>query len=359
MVPCVMKAWVSLLLIFLGGASASANQKAECHSPDREAAGTGAVTMLAAHHTVNVQAAAPQQNQTKAKKSPKQIDVVEETSSSVVSQTKLEDIHMILFITTHLSDNHLRFFRECWPGLLNNSVLLRHADVLLFTSEEPPQDIIQDVFHDKNVRVERYMNPGYERGAMLAMETATTNDWFNGYDWMIRLNPDVLILEDEWLIKNMLDSEVDGIFADCLDHQCFKWCSQALINSDFFAVRPKHLVPESIPPENASTAPGHFKTAEFQVTAMFRNLVRQGRDRWLPGTHMAPDCRVRGPGAPVLHAHSVVDQCPLAKGQPEDRQIDFEFLPNASISDEDLEIFWQRFPPNASVSDKGYSDLIR
>ena len=32
------------------------------------------------------------------------------------------------------------------------------------------------------------------------------------YDWVVRLNPDVMLVRDDWLLKTMSDPTVDGIF---------------------------------------------------------------------------------------------------------------------------------------------------
>jgi len=245
----------------------------------------------------------------------KSLRAVRQHVSSFRKRKTLDNIRVLVYIPTHLPEAHVDFLRKCWPSLIDNSVLLQHADMLLFTAREPPSDVLQDGFRGKKVRVERYNNTGYQQGAMLAMETATVNRWFDGYDWIIHVNPDVLILDDEWLIKTMLDDGVDGIFANCFDYSpCSQNCFLSVVNSDFFAVRPLHLGPTSFTEVHASNA-------EFQVTAIFRDIVDQGRDRWIAGTNMKGSCRIRGHGVAVLHAHSVLSQCPLAKGQPENRDI--------------------------------------
>jgi len=237
-------------------------------------------------------------------------------SSSLPSLKGLDNIRVLVYITTHLPPAHMDFLRKCWPSIIKNSVLLQHADMLMFSGGSPPADILADSFMGKKVRVERYNNSGYQEGAMLALEAATAQRWFDGYDWVIRVNPDVLILDDEWLIKNMLDSGVDGIFADCTDTICSSHCTGSLVNSDFFAVRAEHLGPASF-----TGLQGTFSSAELQITEAFSKLIGQGRDRWIPNTNMQGACRIRGDGVPVLHAHSVVSQCPLAKGQPANRDI--------------------------------------
>jgi len=230
-------------------------------------------------------------------------------------QIPLEDIRVLLFITTHLPPEHVEFLQKCWPGLISNSALLQRADVLFYTAQELPSDLNTTVFQGKKLRVEHYENPGYQAGAMLAMEAATTQGWFDHYDWVIRVNPDVLILDDALLIKNMMDLGVDGIFADCHDGNYTMGRSEALVNTDFFAIRPSQFSPASFLQSK------EYKNAEFQMSDIVKGIIKNQRDRWIPGTNMHGKCRVHGPKVPVLHSHTVLSQCPLAPGQPEDRDI--------------------------------------
>merc|ERR1719195_695260 len=74
----------------------------------------------------------------------------------------LDNMRVLLFITTHVSPAHIEFLQKCWPAVISNSALLQHANVLIFSGGELPSDIVQTVFPDKNVRVERYQNSGYQ-----------------------------------------------------------------------------------------------------------------------------------------------------------------------------------------------------
>jgi len=228
----------------------------------------------------------------------------------------VEDLRVALFITTHLSAEHEQFLVECWPSVMSRSWLLQHAEVIFFTSRSPPEGLLQRAFPGKIVRVKHYINSGYEEGAMLAMEMATKGRWFDGYDWVIRVNPDVLILDDDYLIKNMLDNNVAGIFADCTDraNTCDKKCEKSRINTDFFAARGS-----AVGPAWFTELPKQFDNAENQATAAFQSIVQRGQDRWIKGTEQKNLCRVRGSGVPVLHDHSAVKMCPLAPHMPRDR----------------------------------------
>jgi len=228
----------------------------------------------------------------------------------------LTDLRIALFVTTQLSLSHEHFLEKCWPSIIGRSSVLQQAEVIFFTARSPPEGLLQRVFPGKSVRVEHYDNPGYEEGAMLAMEMATKGRWFDGYDWVIRVNPDVLILEDDFLIKNMLDSNVAGIFADCVDgaNNCDKKCEKGRINTDFFAARGS-----AVGPAWFTELPKKFDNAESQATAAFQSIVKRGQDRWIKGTAQGGVCRVRGKGVPVLHDHTVVTKCPLAPGEPKER----------------------------------------
>ena len=157
---------------------------------------------------------------------------------------------------------------------------------------ERQNQIMQGAFPNKTITIHRYSNPGYQLGAIFAMYEAMRQRWFDDYDWVIRLNPDVFIRRPAQLLEMMNDDEVDGIFIDCrarmrarkssLHAECAegKNCTRFdKIHTDFFAFRPKAMI-------NATFAPlVKYNTtinAELSITDYFRDhVVRYGRDRWL------------------------------------------------------------------------------
>ena len=112
---------------------------------------------------------------------------------------------ILLYLTTHLSQSHIKFLRYCWPTALSRSRELRQADVLVFDTSSRNQGeedkLLQSVFSpgmvnltiikaDKMAYKEaRLGTNGKQGGATLAMKEAVKNEWFKGYDWVIRLNP--------------------------------------------------------------------------------------------------------------------------------------------------------------------------
>ena len=170
---------------------------------------------------------------------------------------------------------HIDSLRYCWPKITTTADLCRKSDILLFTTKEVDKSTISKLWKPEKVRVELYNNPGYEAGSILALSRALEMRWFDGYDWVVRINPDVIIRDDHFILENMLDKGVDGIFASCsgVDYCKHPQCTQVQqVNTDFFAVRPRILSPGPVVHDNA----------EDTFTRMVMPTILAGRDRWLP-----------------------------------------------------------------------------
>lgn len=158
---------------------------------------------------------------------------------------------------------------------------------------------IENVFGHVDVTVHVRSNPGYNEGAILAMAEALEQGWFSSYDWVIRVNPDVLIRDDSFLLRSLHNDSIDGIFADCRDVPCpaGRGCANRLIHTDFFAVRPGAI------PRDAF-AGAQSQNAEVMASKVFSSIVAEQRDYWVPGAgpHRAM-CRIGGPASPVIHTH--------------------------------------------------------
>lgn len=213
---------------------------------------------------------------------------------------ELSEPNILIYVTTHMSENHLTALRYCWPridGLTSRTGLMGKADILFFTTSPPPKDVIQ-MLGPTRVHIETYVNPGYQEGATLAITEAIRNNWFDGYDWVIRINPDVIIRNDSWLLRTMNDTSVDAIFADCFSRTCTQRCTSNQVHTDFFAIRPS-VLPSAWEPPNSG--------AERAFATIAAPIIRTGRDRWLPFQTQRSICRVKGPF--VIHDHSYVETC--------------------------------------------------
>ncbi|EWM20359.1 hypothetical protein Naga_100877g2 [Nannochloropsis gaditana] len=228
--------------------------------------------------------------------------LVMETTSSI---HMVERNKSLFYVTTHLSPSHYQYLEKCWPSLLAKSQAYRQSDFVIFITKSNGSmidwNVINATFAGTKVTVHVVDNPGYQEGAMLAMTEAYRNHWFDGYEWVIRVNPDVLIRNDTFLLEGMRDPGIEGIFADCLDKPCptGKNCSDRLIHTDFFAIRPDAVSLEAILDADEKE-PG----AEPMARRAFSSIVWNGRDSWVPnaGPHMG-HCRIAGAMSPVIHPH--------------------------------------------------------
>ena len=239
-------------------------------------------------------------------------------------------MNILLYITTLYSDQHFAFLECCWPTLMERSELLPKMHVTVFSNNETavPEDRIDHVRHlfrsnptlnfeyaplaeIQKIKKQRIIKWN-QAGANLAMELAFRNNWFlvdqknTYYDWIIRINPDVLIRNSSWIAEKMRNPDIDGIFVKCRHDQ---------LHTDFFAVRPEVVVTnhrqfeyEQI--QNDSThGRNPFSTmvkgnAEKTAYQSFRPIQDSGRFAFLPDAPPTNGrCRIEAPS--VWHSHDI------------------------------------------------------
>ena len=195
---------------------------------------------------------------------------------------------VLLFITTHASDLHKWYLKSCWRQVIQSSRLIQNSDVFVYMNRNDTDAIqlLQETFqdthriknethnahtsklnHELTIHVKEQLPSGspermLQDGAMDAMKDAIRNGWFDNYDWVIRLNPDVIIRNETFLYDIILDGDnvqdltryniwnkynlnfkvenitrVKGIFINCR----YKGWTEYKIHTDFFAIRPEVL----------------------------------------------------------------------------------------------------------------------
>jgi len=180
----------------------------------------------------------------------------------------------LIFITTHMSRYHQIYLKECWVKLLKKRKIIKDADIMIFTTETPQW--LHEIF--PTAIIKKYKNPGYQEGANLALQKLMKYKWYDGYEWVIRLNPDVIIKSDDWLLKTMQNPKIHGIFDDCKDTGCkTSYCTSNLVHTDFFAVRASQMN------ENMFNNTIH-QNSEKLATKEFSEIIRLGHDAWIPRT---------------------------------------------------------------------------
>ena len=196
---------------------------------------------------------------------------------------------ILFFFSSYPKDEHLKHLIDVWSVC---SKQFQNADAIIYVGgfldplfKKKWEHAVSLLSFQKSTFIHDDWNPGYHEGAMYAIAHAQEQGWWDSYDWVIRLNPDVIIY-DAYILKRMLQyTSVWAIFANC-------WPSldRIQIHTDFFAIRPEHL------PRNAFSDWKNEKSAEKHATKVFVPLfVKNNRCGWIisRGTRT---CRVNGNG---------------------------------------------------------------
>jgi hypothetical protein len=264
--------------------------------------------------------------------------------------------NILLYITTHFSDQHVRYFHCCWPKLVTESPLISSAHILIAATNSTPVsetelEYLSDLFShnpsyqfrplpsDEMTKCDRYKNEsvrgnnplkkpvnykqclanqgvqvGFQHGWVYnTSRTLISSSGSNAhqhqssssvtFDWMIRINPDVLIRKSSWLLETMMSSQVQGIFAICNTRQ---------LHTDFFAVRPSSLLGTNTTSSSLLFSKMGIKANKLnhERTAYreFKHMLQDNdKHRLLPDVDPSEgSCRVRGESASVYHVH---DSC--------------------------------------------------
>jgi hypothetical protein len=233
------------------------------------------------------------------------------------------NVRILLFVTTIYSQKHQNYFKCCWPKLMEKSQLLKRADVMIFsnnmtelnsTTLEPTRQVFESNnnpnYHFEikfatntelqEIRDEKLKVNKFQRGANLGVKLGVSKQWFAPYDWVIRINPDVLIRNSTWIWETMQDSNVDGIFIQC--HERIP-----RIHTDFFAVRPRAMSVSAFAQMEFEQYSKTMLNHEITAHKAFQPILESNRYRYLPDVYPSNGfCRARGLHSPVYHAH---DSC--------------------------------------------------
>ncbi|KAL7535491.1 hypothetical protein ACHAWF_005184 [Thalassiosira exigua] len=208
---------------------------------------------------------------------------------------------VLLFVTTHMSGDHIWFLKSCWPKALSNSLLLRNADIAVYLNSGPQKrygaiQLLNNTFIGQNLTVHVRKFASKQKGAMMALSHAMLLHWFDDYDWVIRLNPDVIVRNDAFLVDTIQnDHSATALLINCDDT-----FNKTRAHTDFFAIKPSVLSREAFLLPSAGNAEIAF-TNDINETI----LAKEGH-RWIPNANpLTSQCRAADGRemheAPILH----------------------------------------------------------
>mmetsp|Transcript_4009 Transcript_4009/g.8487 ORF Transcript_4009/g.8487 Transcript_4009/m.8487 type:complete len:297 (-) Transcript_4009:106-996(-) len=249
------------------------------------------------------------------------------------SQPSANRGRVLLYLTTHFSQQHEMYLKYCWRNILTRSPLLQEADVAVLLNPNDAEkrkeamDVLKETFEDHNLVV--YLR-SYEdlvllemagtdysklnarqkarehdlemknTGALMAIYEPVRSQFFDGYDWVIRLNPDVIIRDDSFLRESMTDPSVSALLINCKF-----FVKNPLVHTDFTMIRPEFLREEYFPDRVIGAAEQTF------TQAIRRTVLDEKTMRWIPNTTPKSQrvCRA-GEGSdyfesPIVHEHAL------------------------------------------------------
>ena len=192
---------------------------------------------------------------------------------------------VLLYVTTHASELHLSFWRR-WPEMLSQAPLHDFDVFVYFTNPHPPNEW----FHTLPLIGHHIgTNPGYQQGAIQAVHDTAMIPITVGYDWIIRLNPDALLLDFQPTYHLMQDPDTDAILGNCLPPPSMK------AMTDFTVLR-RHVFISVLKQPKRDT------NAELDMTACLVRTLGPDfkRTKWIYNAQGV--CRIRLKGQ-VMHQH--------------------------------------------------------
>jgi hypothetical protein len=246
------------------------------------------------------------------------------------SITHAKTPNIVIFMTTHGKAAHLDLLRSCWPQLMRNRLpILSRADVIVHSNGNQNETELRQAmagWPNKIARIAIASNPGYDPsskqqlGAIQSMAEAVEKDYFKGYDWVIRINPDVILIRETGILSRM-SSGYAGIFANCntepvQDGQGID-AYHVRVHTDFYAARTAFLIKanwvdyalwkETVNSKKEFRIKGRFNAESFASNVGFHNIMEQRLDSWMihKGTGL---CRVESKD--MLHNHEhILEKC--------------------------------------------------
>mmetsp|Transcript_21399 Transcript_21399/g.63344 ORF Transcript_21399/g.63344 Transcript_21399/m.63344 type:complete len:423 (-) Transcript_21399:199-1467(-) len=211
-------------------------------------------------------------------------------------------MRVVLYVTTHLSDAHAKLLlTPCWGDDSPVSFRRRHpalsAAHLHFFVPAERVAWLRTHFPRASVSSPR-AGTGARRkqdGAIEAMANPSSRRLFRDFDWVIRLNPDVAVLDFSPFYAHMVSGRYDAVVGTCPGWR---------VLTDFTVFRPQAIDRERVD----WTCPPNIPrpNAECEMTHMLRNASLAGRVKVVYRTQST--CRITWSGV-VLHSHGHREEC--------------------------------------------------
>ena len=226
---------------------------------------------------------------------------------------------VLLYMTSYDNAEHLRALQSCWPAIWKRSTWLQAVDLLLYIDIGPLDWVNTTTTREEWIRAAEALTSdavvrgpidrqhhAYQSGAMYAMYVPLQEHWFDGYEWVVRINPDVYLLDDTFTSLALQKPEVLGVFANChCAHTCREdglAANDLRVHTDWIAVRTGSLHIENFAKwateENAETYLTNVGVHDIILSKSFE-LIQPSNEgptpKGVPREGPGKSCRIVGP----------------------------------------------------------------
>ena len=153
-------------------------------------------------------------------------------------------MRILLFVTTHLSPTHKQFLSTCWRQMLVQP-FFQNADVIFYLTEAMARaSDLESLSQFSKALVTSGVKgllpwAGGQGPSTAAMHNPHMFGIWKRYDWVIRLNPDVVVYNPDRLQRYMESPDVDAVLSSCSTPSTDPLDRRVM--SDFVVFRPGHI----------------------------------------------------------------------------------------------------------------------
>lgn len=236
-------------------------------------------------------------------------------------------LKLLILITTHFSQSHRRFLEDCWPNLVSQPLIIQ---IFIFTSQKILKNLfsiliitVNSIFPKFNytkpttlmIQTDHYdHNEERQIGAKSVMHDPRMQCIFQNYEWIMRLNPDVIVFDTRRIVKMMRIPHLDAMTCNCnwriakeynqtsaesivlakpwpkKEYKEFGPWEHPIVMTDFIIFRPRAIA--------VNQTHSHVN-AEYDMT----NLLQESKNIAILSTTQYKHCRVNSDE--VKHVHDL------------------------------------------------------
>ena len=217
-------------------------------------------------------------------------------------------MRILLFVTTHLSPTHKQFLSTCWRQMLLQP-FFQNADVIFYLTEAMARaSDLESLSQFSKALVTSGVKgllpwAGGQGPATAAMHDPHMFGVWRRYDWVIRLNPDVVVYNPDRLQRYMESPNVDAVLGSCSTPSTNPLDRRVM--SDFVVFRPGRInLTTAVHRRSNEEGKLQELNAENDLSYILRPIVERNRSVWIYEKTSGQNCRTKLPHE-IMHEHDL------------------------------------------------------